>query len=437
MRSDATKRWLVSGAVVAGATVVALAAAGGLDATFGTGGVAQTDLAGVRGYAFDNAVQDDGRVLVVGYDQYGATLSEEQWHVRRYTSGGALDTAYGSGGSVTLFAGTGINRLYDVALDGDDQAVLAGRAAVAVTSKGKTKYEVRAAVARLTTSGALDGSFGSGGTVTLAVPGAAATEARAVAVQADGKLVVAGTATFTSKVRGTGTISDPAVFVARFTAAGALDSSFGSSGVRVNDLSSGTAFEWVYRGSIALQSDGGIVVGCEQANGGFWTLVRFTTSGAIDTAFGEVNGADRLRKIAVDGSDRIVCFGMRGLNETARMVVARYTASGAFDTTFGASGVRVIDTGELGSATCGAVQADGKVLVAGHVGSTSAYDAVVVRLNADGSDDTTYGTGGVGARVDLTNEDHCEGLALDPSGRAVIAGYTWPPSWYAARYETN
>ena len=434
MRKIGSRRAWIAGSAVVVSTGAALAAAGSLDGTFGTGGVVHTNV-GSNTSANDVAVQGDGKVLVGGRDRIGTPT--DHWRIRRYAADGSVDTGFGSGGSVTLFGALSSDNLYDLDLDSSGRIVAVGHAAVAGKGNSWTR---RAAVARFSPTGSLDGTFGSGGTTTLDIAGASWTEALAATHQPDGKIVVAGIAHFAVKSKGS-TLDDPAIFVARTTSWGPLDTTFGTGGVSLNTVApAGTRLHGP--GSVALQSDGRIVVGCsENALVGpdtwTWTIVRFQGNGAVDTGFGTIHSGDDLQKLVVDESDRILGFGRRGTGNASDMVVTRYTAGGALDSSFGSGGTRIINLDGFDDAMGGAVQADGKIVLSAISGSTSGFAALTVRLDDVGSLDTTYGTGGVGTRLFSLLEGNAL-LALAPDGRAVIAGYTSNPwEWWVARYDAN
>lgn len=428
----------LAAATAATGAAAAFAAAGGLDATFGSGGVVHVAV-GASTQLRDVAVQQDGKVLLGGWDRVGT--ANNHWRIRRIANDGSTDTDFGSSGSVTLFGSisNADDDLADLSLDGSGRIVAVGDAAVA--GKG-TSWTRRAAIARLNPSGSLDTTFGSGGTATLLVSGASWCEAIGAAHQPDGKIVVAGLAHKSVKSKSSNA-DDASIFVARYTSAGALDASFGSSGVAVNSASP-AGITLSGHGGLALQSDGGIVVGCSQNDPGAadqswrWTIVRFAADGTPDANFGIVRSSgDRLEAVAVDASDRVLGFGRRFTATGSDIVVARYGAAGATDTTFGTAGVRTVDLGALDVAFDGAVQSDGKIVASVISGTTSGFSGATLRLDSDGSLDSRYGTGGVGTRLfDLLEGNAL--VALAPDGRAVAAGYTSNPwEWWSARYDAN
>lgn len=421
---------------VAALGVAALAAAGDLDSTFGTGGIVQYAATGY--WTVDCAVQPDGKVVVAAYDVSGTTRS---WRIDRRLASGALDTTWGSGGTVTLHAATNGGAPSDVALDGSGLALVAGQTIVTVVGKGgRTSSSSQATVSRLSSSGAVE--F----TTSIAVPGSTASVAKGIAVDGSDRILVAGVASFI--VRKT---SNSATFVARLTPSGALDTSFGSNGITVNDVASGD--ESVNQESIGIQSDGRIVVSGTHSqvigNESYrrWDITRYTADGAIDTAFGTVHGPGTYDSgqggIVIDGSDRIVAAGARysSLN-VSDMLVVRFTANGALDTSFGSGGATTIHTTTRSESGYPSIDSSGRiVLLAWQVyvsGSTYTSDVVTARLDRYGALDTLYGTGGVTDAVGLGVRDEPRGLALTSGDDVVVVGDSYDSgnaaTWFVARY---
>jgi uncharacterized delta-60 repeat protein len=430
-----TKGWFGLAGIAATAAA-ALAAAGDLDTSFGTGGIDRYSATG--NHAADCVVQSDGKVLVAVREDSASTT---QWRIDRRASSGGADTTWGTGGTVKLLSGATPK---DLALGANGKILAVGNATVTTTGKGgKTSSSLMATVARLSSTGSVD--F----TTHLSVPNATASTAMAVIEDANGKIVVAGVAGLSSR-KGT----QAGIFVARLTSSGALDTTFGTNGITVNDVTS--VDDSVTWGAIGIQSDGKIVVGGthRQVIGSEsyqqWDITRYTSSGAIDTAFGTVHGpgtydAD-LGGLAIDASDRIVVSGARHSSLNASdMLVVRYTSGGSVDTSFGTSGVTTIQTTTLSRCGAAAIDGSGRIALLGYQiyvnGSTYTSDVVTARLTSSGAIDTSYGTGGVTAAVNLGVRDEPRGLALTSGGDVVVVGDAYDSSnvhtWFVARYLGN
>lgn len=181
-----------------------------------------------------------------------------------------------------------------------------------------------------------------------------------------------------------------------FAAPGDLDLTFNSTGFRITDVTSTADDE---ANAVAIQADGKIIAAGSSFNDSEFALVRYTTSGALDTTFG-TGGIVRtafsiagIRTIAIQSDGKIVVGGNIG---TTRLdfAVARYTSSGALDTSFG-GGDGVVTT-QIGTSSSYvnsiAIQSDGKILAAGHARITVGQDDfVLTRYTASGSLDTAFG----------------------------------------------
>ena len=276
----------------------------------------------------------------------------------------------------------------------------------------------------LATDANLDPSFGSYGW-TSTNDGSAWDIGEDVAVQADGGIVVVGSG----------------FVVKRFTAAGAVDATFGTGGSLYVNL--GT-YSWAH--AVAIQSDGRIVVvGAGEVvsgNPGF-AAVRLNTDGTFDPSFGTAGialvdagagpGYETANSVAIQPDGRIVMVGTRyddvlpeGVRSNIRAV--RLLADGSLDTSFGTGGITVLGLGSWGEANDVAVQTDGKIVIGGYAyvpfftGSEQAY--LVMRLATDGTLDPAFGTAGV-----VLNDPEPEGssigeaIAVQPDGKILLGGY--------------
>lgn len=276
------------------------------------------------------------------------------------------------------------------------------------------------------------------------VPLSATLEDRLWAVQFDGQARVVG-AGFVA-VDGTG--PDTQVAVARFTPAGALDATFGTAGVAVHNVKVGGNVETAR--DLKLQADGKIVVcgvvehdptATEPDADGF--VLRLDATGAIDTTFGTSGVAlvdfgaggdgasDLLWSCDLDAQDRIVLFASKkqpGSTSALRdRVIARLSKDGAVDTTFATAGFFTLDVDGLAlndNARHGFVQADGKIFSAGYTPIGGQNEIVLVRLNDDGTPDTTFGGDGV-VRHNPLSPGMTEAYAAvtQSDGKYVTTGY--------------
>ena len=184
------------------------------DATFGTGGIVTTAIGAIDDEAFALAIQADGKLVVAGYTDTGI---QYKFALVRYNTDGSLDTTFDGDGIVTTPMGAVDDEVFALAIQGDGKLVAAG-----FSSQGSpSPYEF--ALARYTTSGSLDPTFGTGGKVLTAV-GTSDDEINAVAIQGDGKPVAAGFS-FSSK------LGQYEFAVARYTTDGDPDLTFNTTGI--------------------------------------------------------------------------------------------------------------------------------------------------------------------------------------------------------------
>ena len=267
--------------------------------------------------------------------------------------------------------------------------------------------------------GDLDTTFSSDGKVTTDI---GTTDAgRAVAIQSDGKIVVAGFA----QISGTYEFA-----VVRYGTDGTLDSSFSSDGIATIDVSSGNDLAY----AIAIQSDGMIVVGGATGVGGANTefgVARLTSSGVLDTGFstdGKIEfgvgaGDDVLTGLAIASDGDIVAVGYGSNGSNFDFAVARLTSAGVLDTAFDSDGKVLVPVGsgaDYGHAV--AIASDGDILVAGTSHNGSNEDMAVVRLTSAGALDTAFDSDGKVTVAIGSGDDEARGVALLADGGIVIAG---------------
>jgi len=244
------------------------AAPGSLDPSFGTGGIVTTVIGSRGSAAWGLALQADGKIIAAGVTQEAGGPSE--FALTRYNPDGSLDSSFGARGTVTTPVGAGAEASA-VALQPDGKIVVAGDA-----SGDAEEF----ALARYNPDGSLDPSFGAGGIVTTAV-GADNSYATAVAIQPDGKIIAAG-ATYVPEAG----FQPPDDFaLTRYNSDGSLDSSFGSNGVVRTDFSATEDFA----NAIALQSNGKIIVAGRSEGlptGSVFALARYNQDGSLDPSFG-------------------------------------------------------------------------------------------------------------------------------------------------------
>jgi uncharacterized delta-60 repeat protein len=336
-----------------------------------------------------------------------------------------LDSTFGSAGTVTTPFG-GKNTA--MALQPDGKIVMAGGSI--------SDFQL----ARYNADGSLDAGFGTGGLVTTDIGGFTQEEARAVAVQPDGKIVVAGNVRV-SEVRG-GTLFDEFNFtLVRYNADGSLDSRFGAAG-KVKSSVLGRAF------ALAMQSGGQIVVAGDDTLAAAVSnvkLARFNADGSLDTSFGSLGsvttdvtaGVDGANNLVLQPDGKIVVSG--SFSKSSATGVARYLSNGSPDGSFGAFGSVALDGAFVGEGL--ALQSDGKLVLVGSkqvgVGTANVTQFEVRRLNANGGVDVTFGNAGTVNTAFGTGQDSAAAVALQRDGKILVSGQSDAFKFALARYAAD
>jgi len=406
---------------------------GGLDPSFGTGGSVTTDF-GFTDAAAAVAVQADGKIVAVGSADGGSA----DFAIARYNPDGTLDTTFDTDGKVDITLG-GIDKATAVAVQADGKIVVAGY----TNGTGATEFDF--AVVRLNPDGSLDTTFDADGKVLIGfnIGGAGRQDdkANAVAIQADGAIVLAGS------VERAG-LDDVDFGLVRLLPTGALDATFSGDGKAVVAFDLAVGFREDVANAVAIQSDGKIVAAGyaqKSATDFDFAVARLDAAGALDPSFDGDGRAtvdfgfdDRASGVVIQSDSKIVVAGTDD-GGAADFALTRLNTDGTLDATFNAAGTGAIGSapgkltfnfGSLGvveRANAVALQGDGKIVVAGF----TALDGVVgnpnniavARVNPDGTLDATFGTDGKAA-IDLGGDDQAFGVALQSNGRVVVAGST-------------
>lgn len=408
---------------------------GALDPAFGTAGVVITPTP--PSTAPENAdlnavaLQGDGKI-VVGGRVHPSTAQSTTFAVARYGADGSLDSTFGTGGVVTTDFNLDGEGVHGLAIQPNGKIVAAGEAGGVI------------ALARYNPDGSLDPTFGSG-----PIPGTVESDVitggnEGVALQPDGKIVVAGG------------FYDLAV--ARYNADGSLDTSFGSGGVVLTARS-----DFEYGTAVALTPDGEIVVAGSRSNSlpdsgpdRSFVVERLKPDGSPDSSFGSggiatatVGAWDFGYGLAVQPDGKILIGGASESSSQTMQALVRFQPDGALDRSFGDQGVVTTSgdaDGYLYIASSVLLQPDGKI-IAGGDSSTSAgpgTDFGLARYLPDGSLDPSFGAGGILTTAFGSNSGIPRAAVLQPDGKIVAVGplfSTTPPSdaisFTLARYLTE
>ena len=396
---DAAGNWSVNGSFT-----ITITSAGSLDASFDSDGKATTDI-GIIDQVNALAIQTDGKIVVAGYAPNAS--GNYDFAVARYNADGNLDTSFDSDGLVTTDLNGGDDQANALAIQTDGKIVVAG-----FTNNSNF------VIARYNTDGSLDTGFDSDGLVTTDF-GPVLNEAHALAIQTDGKIVVAGV---------TGS-SDLDFAIARYNSDGSLDTGFDSDGLVKTDF--GSTDEQA--NALAIQTDGKIVVaGYTLLNDYDFAIARYNTNGSLDTSFNsdgmetsDFSFFDQAFALAIQTDGKIVVVGS-SLNASfnADFAVARYNTIGLLDTSFDLDGLVMTDFGiSHDNAYAVAIQTDGKIVVAGSTPNGSTTDFALTRYDSDGSLDTSFDTDGKVTTDFGLGNDVAYALAIQNDGKLLVAGY--------------
>ena len=353
---------------------------GSLDTSFGVDGQVSTDFNNDDDFGADVAVQPDGKILMTG--QTFLLHSGYLLGLARYNSDGTLDNTFDTDGKVTTAFGFGEDYGGDIALQPDGKIIVAG------SSEQGGHWDI--ALARYNSDGSLDATFDADGKV-LTDFGGRRDFGVAVALQPDGKIVVAGRSESGNNVD---------FALARYNNDGTLDKTFAGSGLVLIDFAKG---DFGY--AVALQPDGKILLaGAILINdGGDFALVRYNSDGSLDTSFDsdgivttDLSTEDAAHEVLLQPDGKMILAGARlGMNDPAPMdgiikggggdsghdfALARYNSDGSLDVTFDSDGIIQTDfSNGDDSGQAAALQPDGKIILAGYSHNGIDYDFALAR----------------------------------------------------------
>lgn len=395
------------------AVSLAVAAPGDLIGGFGTDGKVLVAESGRSLSAQSLAVQSDGRLVTAGASASEGSLDAEGFLVARFLPNGAADPSFNSTGR-RVFAVNGTGSARSVMLQPDGKILCGGT----VYSGVNTAF----AVVRFLADGTLDTSFnGTGFAITQVSPWLDGIHA--MALQPDGKIVVAGTASDNS-----GTNDD--MVVARYTSAGVLDTGFNGNGIHIVNTGTGPALA----SAVLLQPDGRIVVAGSQISGlaNDFAVIRLNADGTLDAGFG--NGGKVVPATAADDGGRALAAGPGGTllvggyafsSSGAEFAALRLLPDGRPDASFGQQGRTVAGFGPGSQDLCLSmtVQDNGRVLLSGYVQQAGGSEFGLLRLEPAGQVDASFGTSGWRTIAMGGGFAQAAAVALLTDGSVVAAGF--------------
>jgi len=412
------------------------------------------------------ALQADGKIVVAGITVIGGAQTSL---ASRLNSSGSIDTTFGASGSF-VYPASDAALFYDLLIEASGKIVIFG-------FTGTHHYKFDLLAVRLTGNGTLDSSFGNNGTsrtpVGFSVIGSAGT------VQSDGRYILVGQtigiigtlravlvrldslgkpdATFLSggvtqqndylnSVAGSRileladgsfitlglSIAAPYMYLVKYRSDGTIDRSFGSDlGVGIGTIGLavgpvGAASEFLNNGD--TQSSGRILVLARTISTGSPVVFGFTNAGILDPTFGVAGTAtvsvDNMypTKMVVLPDNKILVTALT--TTTGVSSIYRLNANGTIDTSFGTGGSTLIASPDTSPAQVDGmnVSADGKIIVVGVLRSSGDDQTLISRYSANGTLDTTFGTNGFAFAGTGTSGNSAFTVNVLPDSRLLISG---------------
>ena len=376
---------------------------GRIDTSFGTSGFTRTILGNNDGI-LDIVLDNQDRIITGGFAVIG---DAQNFALARYTSSGVLDTSFGTAGVTTTAIGTSAS-INSIALDSQGRIIVGGRATIG----GAGKF----VVARYTSNGVLDTSFGTAGLTPTTIGDSASINS--IALDSQGRIVAGGSDTI-------GGANEFAL--ARYTSSGVLDASFGTAGVTTTLIGTSANIN-----SIALDSQGRIVASGSATIDGAnkFSLARYTSSGVLDTSFGTAGltpttiGTNAIIfSIAFDSQGRIIGGGFTEIGGAQQFSLARYTSTGLLDTSFGTSGFTTTLIGTNDAILSIALDSQERIIAGG--GATIGRvgtNFVLARYTSSGVLDSSFGTSGLITTTPDNVFGSTRSIAFDSQGRVIAGG---------------
>jgi len=356
---------------------------GSLDNSFDSDGIKVLDIGTRADIAQAIKIQPDGKILVAGSSDLG---EHTDFALVRFNQDGSLDVDFGAGGIVTTTFPASVAIAQSINLQSDGKIFLAGYVDWGIDKDF--------AVAKYLPDGSLDPSFVAGGITTTDLNVSSLDYAYSSAIQPDNSLIVTGYSE---------TSANPKIAVAKYLLDGSLDASFGTGGIVIKDLGSGSDKAY----AIVIQSDGKFVVAGQKELGSEsdFALLRYNADGTLDSSFGasgEVNtsissGYDIIYATELQSDGKIVVGGCSDCNSLSDFALARYNTNGSLDTTFGTNGFVVTDFGATDEVRALAIQSNGKIVASGTTGSIGNWRIALARYgytasNSGGSSSVSTST---------------------------------------------
>lgn len=394
---------------------------GSIDTSFGNNGSVMTDLYKYynnntrSGTVYAIKVQPDGKILI-----HGAAISDtgSEAIIMRYNSNGSIDYTFGTSGKVTCNSGP-VDSGNTLILQPDGKIVVLG---IQWTQPRANVWNTQFVVERYNDNGSKDTAFGTDGRVVTIFGSGGYDMPEAIALQPDGKIVAVGFSTST-------------IAIARYTANGALDTTFDGDGKLTTSFGTGSNSSANF---VTIRTDGKILVagyvGYNTTNVLSFGMVQYNANGSLDTTFDgdgkathpfdENDDSFSLNTILPQPDGKLLVT-TTGNYDSTYFTVRRYNSNATPDTTFGTNGKVTTNIQEgYNQARALALQPNGNIVVAGysHTLPSTRDDFTIVRYQGNGSLDATFGNGGILTQSFDSTNDESTILLLQPDNKLVAIG---------------
>lgn len=367
---------------------------GSLDSTFDSDGKVLTDINGVDNIANAIALQNNGKIVVAGYNSIG---SEHDFALARYNSNGSLDSTF-DGDGIVVTDRDQAELCNAVAILSDGDIIAAG-----VTDRW---FENDFMLIRYSSNGSL--GFIRITSIKLH------DFANAIAIQPDGKIIVAG-----DSFNAGGTLDFSLV---RYNSNLSLDTTFDYDGKVVTDIRGQDNYGY----ALALQPDGKIVMAGTTGLNDF-ALVRYNSNGSLDSTFDgdgivvtDFGGIDVAKAVAIQADGKIVAAGLSNRLGTYDLALTRYNTNGSLDTTFDEDGKVLTNIGTTDYGYAVALQSNGKIVAAGE--SDENYALARYLAISSGIEQTFYSNGAQDGWVLESSENSTVGGSLNSTDTGFNLG---------------
>jgi len=404
--------------------VLRLNADGSVDNTFGSGGKVLTVIGGFWDIGYCTRVQSDGKIVVAGSSRPNLNSTNYDMSIIRLNTNGTLDTSFDGDGIKTIDLHAKRDQIFGMTIQSDGKLLFVG-------TEQEVNFAQLLAVVRLNTNGSFDTSFSGDGIATMSILGNG-DYGLSVVYSPASQFLVASIAVAGEAYDG----STYHVAVGRFNVDGSIDTSFNGTGHVVTVVGQRSTGEDLIVHSSVLERKYA-VAGWAKMNSSQsdFLILRYLGNGALDTSFNGSGSELRYVGGTVDAgaygfvyqSPNYTLAGTGTPSSDLDFTMVRLSSAGVLDTSFGVGGIAMDNLGTMGaSAHDVAVQPDGKLLA---VGTRTDNLGVVVRYNADGTPDSSFGVQG-SSPFTVPSGLFSEGRILIRSDASLlVTGNTYYSQW--------